>query len=75
MQNIRAAYTNTTAQVITEDGNTKFVSIEARVLQVDMLVTYLFIIATDYEMQTFTKNREKLGLTITQRLSRRFPAT
>ena len=71
---IRAAYTNTTAQVITEDGNTEFFSIEARVLQGDTLAPYLFIIVIDYVMRTSTKNRGNLSLTITQRLSRRFPA-
>ena len=50
---IRAAYTNTTAQVITEDGNTEFFSIEAGVLQGD---TYLFIIVIDYVMRASTKN-------------------
>ena len=72
---IRAAYTNTTAQVITEDDNNEFFSIEAGVLQGDKLAPYLFIIFIDYMMRTSTKNRENIGLTITQRLSRRFPAT
>ena len=72
---IRAAYTNTTAQVITEDGNTDFFTIEAGVLQGDTPAPYLFIIVIDYVIRTSTKNREILGLKITQRLSRRFPAT
>ena len=54
---IRAAYANTTAQVITEDGNTEFFSIEAGVLQGDTLAPYLLIIVIDYMMQTSTKNR------------------
>ena len=72
---IRAAYTNTTAQVIIEHGNTDFFSIEAGVLQGDTLAPYSLIIVIDYVMRTSTKYQEKLGLTITQRLSRRFPAT
>ena len=72
---IKAAYTNSTAQVITEGGNTEFLSIEAGVLQGDTLAPCLFTIAIDYVMRTSAKNGENLGLTITQRLSRRFPAT
>ena len=72
---IRAAYTNTTAQVITEDGNAEFFSNEAGVLQGDTLTPYLFIIFIDYVMRAPNKNRENLSLTITQRLSRRLPAT
>ena len=72
---IRAAYTNTTAQVITKDCNTEFFPLRLGVLQGDTLAPYLFIIVIDYLMLTYNKNRENLGLTITQRLSRRFPAT
>ena len=54
---IRAAYANTIAQVITEDGNTEFFSIEAGVLPGETLAPYLFIIVIDYMMQTSTKNR------------------
>ena len=72
IKTIRATYTNTTAQVITEDGNTEYFSIEAGVLQGDTIAPYLFIIAIDYVMRTSTKNRENLGLTITQRFSRTF---
>ena len=39
------------------------------------LAPYLFIIVIDYVMRTSTKNQASLGLTITQRLSQRFPAT
>ena len=62
---IRAAYTNTAAQVITEDGNNEFFTIEAGVLQGDKLAPYLFIIVIDYVMRTSTKNRGHLSLTIT----------
>ena len=72
---ITAAYTNTTAQVVIEDGNTEFFSIEAGVLQGDTLAPYSFIIVIDYVMRTSTKNRGSLGLIRTQRLIRRFPAT
>ena len=72
---IRVAYTNTTAQVITEDSNTDISSTEAGVLQGGTLAPYLFIIFIDYVMQTSTENRENLGFTITQRLSQRSPAT
>ena len=72
---IIAACTNTTAQVITEDDNNEFFSIEAWVLHGDTIAPYLFIIVIDYVMRTSTKSRGNLGLTITQRLCRGFPAT
>ena len=62
------------AQVITEDGNTDFFSIEAGVLQGDTLAPYLFIIVIDYIMRTATKDSEELGFKIRERRSSRHPA-
>ena len=44
-------YTNTTAQVLSPDGDTDFFEILAGVLQGDTLAPYLFIIALDYTMR------------------------
>ncbi|XP_047486517.1 uncharacterized protein LOC125037418 [Penaeus chinensis] len=44
---IKAAYTNTTAQVVTEDGNTDFFNIEAGVLQGDADIQQ-YTLQTDY---------------------------
>ena len=65
----------TTAQVITEDGHSEFFSIKAGVFQSDRLAPYSSIVVIDYAMRTSPKTRGNLGLTITQRFSRRFPAT
>ena len=72
---IKAAYIHTTAQVITEDGNSNCFKIEAGVLQGDTLAPYLFIIMIDYTMRTSTNESNHLGLTISERQSRRYPAT
>ena len=72
---IKAAYIHTTAQVITEDGNSNCFKIEAGVLQGDTLAPYLFIIMIDYIMRTSTNESNHLGLTISERQSRRYPAT
>ena len=71
---IKAAYTNTTAQVVTSDGNTDFFSIKAGVLQGDTLAPYLFITMVDYIMGTALKENENLGLTVTKKQSKRIPA-
>ena len=70
----KAAYTNTTAQVVTSDGNTDFFSIKAGVLQGDTLPPYLFITMVDYIMRTALKENENLGLTVTKKQSQRMPA-
>ena len=46
---ISLLYKNTTAKVISPDGDTSFFPIHAGVLQGDTLAPYLFIIAVDYE--------------------------
>jgi len=69
---IKWAYINTTAQVVTEDGNTDFFHIETGVLRGDTPAPYLFIIMVDYIRRTATKGTENLGLTITKRRSLRF---
>ena len=71
---IKAAYIHTTAQVITEDGNSNCFKIEAGVLQGDTLAPNLFIIMIDYIMRTSTNESNHLGLTISERQSRRYPA-
>ena len=48
---IEVLYANTTAQVLSPDGDTDFFNIYASVLQGDTLVPYLFIVALDYAMR------------------------
>ena len=45
---VNMMYTNTTAPVLSPDGDTEFLEILARSLQGDPLAPYLFIIALDY---------------------------
>ena len=52
--------TNTTAQVLSPDGDAKFFEIPAEVFQGDTLAPYLFIIALDYTMRQATGNESKL---------------
>ena len=50
MKAIEVLYVNTTAQVLSPDGDTDFFNIYVSVLQGDTLAPYLFV-ALDYAMQ------------------------
>ena len=69
---IERMYDNTIARVITDDGLTETFSILAGVMQGDTLAPYLFIIAIDYAMKKALDGSD-IGLTVSQRRSRRHP--
>ena len=71
---ISLLYKNTTAKVISPDGDTSFFPIHAGVLQGDALASYLFIIAADYAMKTAISNSDDCGFTLEKAKSRRHPA-
>ena len=71
---INSLYTNTTAQVMSPDGDTEFFEILAGVLQGDTLAPYLFIIALDYAMRQATEDEQSLGFTLDRARSKRHPA-
>ena len=66
-------YSNTSAKVISLDGDTDAFSIQAGVLQGDTLAPYLFLIALDYAKlrKAINRREEELGFTIQSRQSRR----
>ena len=61
---VNMMYTNTTAQVLSSDGDTEFFEILAGVLQGDSLAPYLFIIALDYAMRQAVGNESNLVFTL-----------
>ena len=67
-------YTNTTAQVLSPDGDTEFFEILTGVLQEDALAPYIFIIALDYATRQAVGNENNLGFTLDRSRSRRHPA-
>ena len=65
-------YTNTTAKIITLDGECVVFEILAGVLQGDPLAPFLLIIVLDYALSIpALKEHKDLGFTITPRKSRR----
>ena len=62
---IQIMYVNTSAVVLTPEGETTNFNINTGVLQGDPLSPYLFIIVLDYALRTATDDRE--GLTLTRR--------
>ena len=72
VQSISDVYDNTSAKVLTPDGETDTFPILAGVLQVGTFAPYLFIIALDYALHhVITGKEEQLGFTITPGKSRR----
>ena len=69
---ISILYKDTMAQVLTPDGDTEFFENLAGVLQGDTLAPFLFIIALDYVLRDAT-SESTIGLTLTERQSRRHP--
>ena len=57
------------------DGDIPFFKITTCVLQGDTIAPFLFIICLDYILSNSLKDIENLGLIITERKSRRYPAT
>ena len=70
---IQIMYVNTSAVVLTPEGETSNFNINTGVLQGDSLAPYLFIIVLDYALRTAVGGRE--GLTLTRRRSSRHPAS
>ena len=64
-------YENTSAVILTPEGETTTFTINTRVLPGDPLAPYLFIIVLNYALRTATDDRE--GLTLTGRRSTRHP--
>ena len=71
---IRALYTNTSATVVTPDGETTFFDIVAGVLQGDTLAPFLFIIVLDYILRLSLDNMQEKGIQLHPRRSSRHPA-
>ena len=72
---IETMYRNTSAKVVTPDGESEEFRIHAGVMQGDTLAPFLFIIALDYALRKAISGREEeLGFTLTHRQSRRHPA-
>ena len=71
---VNMTYTNTTAQVLSPDGDTEFFEILGGVLQVDTLAPCSFIIALDYTIRQAVGNESSLGFTLDMSRSGRHPA-
>ena len=72
VQSISDLDDNTSAKVLTPDGETDTFPILAGVQQGDTLAPYLFIVILDYALRrVITGKEEKLGFTITPGKSRR----
>ena len=72
---IGTLYKNTSAKVVTPDGETNPFNIVAGVLQGDTLAPYLFAIVLDHVMSQAVGNKvNELGFELERRKSRRHPA-
>ena len=71
---IKVLYTNTSAKVLSPDGDTDEFMIVAGVLQGDTLAPFLFTIALDYALRIATKNEEAVGFTLEKARSRKYPS-
>ena len=69
---IKVMYENTSALVITPEGNTDIFKIDTGVLQGDPLAPFLFIVCLDYTLRKAIISED--GLTLKRRRSRRTPA-
>jgi hypothetical protein len=69
---IRIMYINTSATVLTPEGETDTFNIDTGVLQGDPLAPFLFIVTLDYALRNAINNTD--GLTLKRRLSPRHPA-
>ena len=67
-------HANTTAQVLSPDGGTKFLEIQAGVLQGDILAPHLCIIAFGYAMRQAAGNESSLGFSLERSQRRHQPA-
>ena len=71
---IKLIYENSSAQVLTPDGETAFFDILAGIFQGDTLAPFLFIIVLDYALkQAFKISNSACGIVIEPRKSSRYP--
>ena len=71
---ISIMYKDTSAKVITPDGESETFRILAGILQGDILAPFLFVIVIDYIMRkALTGREEKLGFQLGKRQIRRVP--
>lgn len=71
---IKVLYTDTTATIITSDGETDPFNVLAGILQGDTLAPFLFIIVLDYVLRISLDNNKHKGIKVKPRKSSRFPA-
>ena len=71
---IKILYTDTSATILTPDGETPPFSINAGILQGDTLAPFLFILVVDYVMRMSVDNINENGFQIHPRKSSRHPA-
>ena len=71
---ITILYRNTKVKERSPDGDTKYFDIVAGVLQINMLVPYLFIICLDYVLRTSIDKIRGNSFELTKKRSRRYPA-
>ena len=65
---------DTQSLVRSSDEDAKYFKITTGLLQGDILAPFLFIICLDHILKTSLDENEELGLTLTERKSRRYPA-
>lgn len=71
---IKLIYENSSAQVLTPDGETSFFDITSGIFQGDTLAPFLFIVVLDYTLkQAFNVSESNTGVVIQPRRSRRIP--
>ena len=71
---VNILYYNTSAYVLSPDGDTELFEILAGVLQRDTLSPCLFIIVLDCAIRQATTDKQSLGFTLDRARSRRHPA-
>ena len=71
---IKSLYINTSAIIISPDGETESFDISAGVLQGDTLAPFLFIVVLDYVLRLSLDRMNEKGVKTKPRQSRRYPA-
>ena len=71
---IKVLYTNTSATVLSPDGETEPFNILAGILQGDTLAPFLFVIIVDYVLRVSVDKSNDKGIEIQPRRSSRYPA-
>ena len=71
---ITMLYRNTKVKIRSPDGDTEYFDIVARVIKVDTLAPYLFIICLDYVLRTSINKIRENGFVLKKKRCRRYPA-